>query len=120
MLAELEAARDGEMRARLDVETLKERVRAGEARVVQLERQRERERDAAAEAARRAVIRRAQREVAAAVAAQLPAVLDSVDRSVTQARVELAAAESSRTAVTAELARVAAPGDGACATGSRA
>ena len=79
------------------------RVRAGEARVVQLERQRERERDAAAEAARRAVIRRAQREVAAAVAAQLPAVMDSVDRSVTQARVDLAAAESSRTAVTAEL-----------------
>lgn len=103
MLAELEAARDGEMRARLDVETLKERVRAGEARVVQLERQRERERDAAAEAARRAVIRRAQREVAARVAAQLPPVLDSVDRSVSQARLELAAAESSRTAVTAEL-----------------
>ena len=103
MLAELETARDGEMRARLDVETLKERVRAGEARVVQLERQRERERDAAAESARRAVIRRAQREVAAAVAAQLPAVMDSVDRSVSKARVELAAAESSRTAVTAEL-----------------
>ncbi len=106
MLAELETARDGEMRARLDVETLKERVRAGEARVVQLERQRERERDAAAEAARRAVIRRAQREVAARVAAQLPAVLDSVDRSVSQARVELASAESARTAVTAELAEL--------------
>jgi len=106
MLAELEAARDGEMRARLDVETLKERVRAGEARVLQLERQRERERDAANEAARRAVIRRAQREVAAAVAAQLPAVMDSVDRSVSQARVDLAAAESSRTAVTAELAEL--------------
>ncbi len=89
MLAELEAAREAEMRARLDVETLKERVRAGEARVMQLERQREREREAAAEAARRAVVRRAQREIAASVAAQLPAVLDSVDRSVTQARVEL-------------------------------
>ncbi len=104
MLAELESARDGEMRARLDVETLKERVRAGEARVVQLERQRERERDAAAEAARRAVVRRAQREAAARVADQLPAVLDSVDRSVSRARVELAGAESARTAVTAELA----------------
>lgn len=104
MLAELEAARDGEMRARLDVETLKERVRAGEARILQLERQRERERDAAAEAARRAVIRRTQRDTAARVAEQLPAVLDSVDRSVSRARVELAAAESSRTAVTAELA----------------
>ncbi|WP_314501914.1 chromosome segregation protein SMC [uncultured Microbacterium sp.] len=106
LLAELEQARDAEMRARLEVETLKERVRAGEARVVQLERQRERERDAAAEAARRAVVRRAQREVAAEVADRLPAVLDSVDRSVSQARVELAAAESSRTAVTAELSEL--------------
>ena len=104
MLAELEQVRDGEMRARLDVETLRERVRAGEARVVQLERQRERERAAAEEAARRAVIRRAQREVAAEVAAQLPPLLDSVDRSVTQARVELQLAEQARTAVTAELA----------------
>ncbi|MFG6445407.1 chromosome segregation protein SMC [Microbacterium sp. P07] len=103
MLAELEAARDGEMRARLEVETLRERVRAGEARIVQLERQRERERAAAQEAARRAVIRRAQREIAAEVAEQLPALLDSVDRSVSEARVELAAAEASRTAVTAEL-----------------
>ncbi|KRA23577.1 chromosome segregation protein SMC [Microbacterium sp. Root61] len=103
MLEALEAARDDEMRARLDVETLKERVRAGEARVVSLERQRERERAAAEEAARRAVIRRLQREVAADVVAQLPALMDSVDRSVTQAKVELATAESARSAVTAEL-----------------
>ena len=106
MLAALEAARDGEMRARLDVETLRERIRAGEARVVQLERQREREREAAAEAARRTVVRRAQREIAAGVAAQLPAVLDSIDRSVSLARVELATAESARTAVSAELAQL--------------
>jgi len=103
LLEALEDARDGEMRARLEVETLRERIRAGEARVVQLERQREREREAAAEAARRTVIRRAQRQVAAGVAAQLPAVLDSIDRSVSLARVELAAAESARTTVTAEL-----------------
>jgi chromosome segregation protein len=68
------------MRARLDVETLKERVRAGEARVDQLVRQRERERAAAEEAARRAVIRRAQRAIAAEVADTLPPLLDSVDR----------------------------------------
>jgi chromosome segregation protein len=92
------------MRARLDVETLKERVRAGESRVVQLERQRERERAAAEEAARRAVIRRAQREIASEVAAQLPPLLDSIDRSVSQARVELQLAEQTRTAVTEELA----------------
>ncbi|MFH8250117.1 chromosome segregation protein SMC [Microbacterium sp. B2969] len=104
LLAALEAARESEMRTRLDVETLRERVRAGEARVVQLEKQREREREAAAEAARRAVIRRAQREIAADVAGQLPPLLDSVDRSVAQARVELVAAESARTALTQELA----------------
>jgi len=106
MLAALEDARDAEMRSRLDVETLRERIRAGEARVVGLERQREREREAAAEAARRAVVRRAQREIAAGVAGQLPAVIDSVDRSLAQARAELAAAESERTAVTAELGQL--------------
>ncbi|WP_019179162.1 chromosome segregation protein SMC [Microbacterium yannicii] len=106
MLEALEEARDSEMRARLDVETLRERIRAGEARIVSLERQREREREAAAEAARRAVVRRAQREVAAGVSGQLPAVIDSVDRSLAQARAELAAAESERTALTAELAEL--------------
>ncbi|PNW08403.1 chromosome segregation protein SMC [Microbacterium testaceum] len=105
MAAEVDAARETEMRARLDIETLKERVRAGEARVVQLEQQRDRERTAAAEAARRAVLRRAQREIAAEVAGQLPTLLDSVDRSVSQARVELATAESARTAITEELSR---------------
>ncbi|MGN7967942.1 chromosome segregation protein SMC [Microbacterium sp. 22296] len=105
MAADVDAARETEMRARLDIEALKERVRAGEARIVQLEQQRERERAAAEEAARRAVVRRAQREVAAEVAGHLPALLDSVDRSVSQARVELAAAESARTAITEELVR---------------
>lgn len=105
MVADLETAREAEMRARLDIETLKERVRAGEARIVQLENQRERERAAAEEAARRAVIRRAQREIAADVSRQLPALLDSIDRSVSQARVQLAAAEAARTAVSADLAR---------------
>jgi chromosome segregation protein len=106
VLDALEQSRDGEMRARLDVETMKERIRAGEARVASLERQRERERAAAEEAARRSVIRRMQREVAASVAARLPPLLDSVDRSGSQARVELASAESARTAVTAELAQL--------------
>ena len=106
LLEALEGAREHEMRARLEVETLRERVRAGQARVQQLERQREREAAAAAEAARRAVIRRRQRQVAADVAAILPAVLDSVDRSVSAARLELAEAESARSAVTSELSVV--------------
>ncbi|MFT4136125.1 chromosome segregation protein SMC [Microbacterium sp.] len=100
----LDGAREAELRTRLDVETLRERVRAGRERVAQLEAQRARERAAAEEAARRAVIRRAQREVAADVAGRLPPLLDSVDRSVSSARVELSLAEQERTAVTAELA----------------
>ena len=103
LLEALESAREGEVRARLEIETLRERVRAAQARVVSLERQREQERDAAAEAARRAVIRRAQREAASAVADEVPRVLDSIDRSVAEARVALAAAEAERSAHNEEL-----------------
>ncbi|HET8926422.1 MAG TPA: chromosome segregation protein SMC, partial [Microbacterium sp.] len=103
VLAALEAARDAEMRARLDVETLRERVRAGEAQAAALERRRESERAAAEQAARRAVIRRSQRNAAGTVIAQLPAVLASVDRSVASARVALASAEAERATQNAEL-----------------
>src|SRR5690606_35831975 len=103
LLEALEVAREGEVRARLEIETLRERVRAAQARVAALERQREQERDAAAEAARRAVIRRAQREAASAVAEEVPRVLDSIGRSVTEAHVALAAAEAERSAQNEEL-----------------
>ncbi|MFD6698964.1 MULTISPECIES: chromosome segregation protein SMC [unclassified Microbacterium] len=103
LLEALEASREAEIEARLGVETLRERVRAAEARVASLERQREREREAAAEAARRAVVRRAQRETASGVAAELPRILDSLDRSVAEARLALAAAESARSAQNEEL-----------------
>ncbi len=103
LLEALEMAREGEVRARLEIETLRERVRAAQARVAGLERQREQERDAAAEAARRAVIRRAQRDAASGVAQELPRILDSIDRSVTEARVALAEAEAARSAQNQEL-----------------
>lgn len=103
LLEGLESARDGELRARLEIETLRERVRSAQARVASLERQREQERDAAAEAARRAVIRRAQREAAAGVAEELPRILDSLDRSVTEARVALSEAENARSAQNQDL-----------------
>ncbi|MFJ2552478.1 chromosome segregation protein SMC [Microbacterium sp. NPDC087591] len=103
LLQSLESAREGEVRARLEVETLRERVRAAQARVTGLERQREQERGAAAEAARRAVIRRAQREAASGVVEELPRILDSLDRSVTEARVALAEAEAARSAQNQEL-----------------
>ncbi|WP_396656933.1 chromosome segregation protein SMC [Microbacterium sp.] len=106
VLGALEAARDAEMRARLEVETLRERVRAGEAQAAALERRRDAERAAADEAARRAVIRRRRREAAEAVVAQLPAVLASVDRSVAAARIALADAERERAAQNAELAEL--------------
>ncbi|WP_149085193.1 MULTISPECIES: chromosome segregation protein SMC [Microbacterium] len=103
LLEALERAREGEVTARLEVETLRERVRAAQSRVTALERQREQERDAAAEAARRAVIRRAQREAASGVVDELPRILDSLDRSVTEARVALAEAEAARSAQNEEL-----------------
>ncbi|MFV0320248.1 MAG: chromosome segregation protein SMC [Microbacterium sp.] len=106
VLGALEEARDAEMRARLEVETLRERVRAGQAQVVTLERRREQERSAAEEAARRAVVRRHQRQAAEGVIAQLPTVLSSVDRSVAEARLGLAAAEQERAAQNSELAEL--------------
>lgn len=103
LLEALELAREGEVRARLEIETLRERVRAAQSRVASLERQREQERDAAAEAARRAVIRRAQRESASDVADELPRILDSLDRSVAEARLALKEAEAARSAQNQEL-----------------
>lgn len=103
VLGALESARDIEMRARLEVETLRERIRAAEVRVSGLERQRERERAAAEESARRAVIRREQRATASAVAERLPPVIDAIDRSLAEARAALVAAQAERAAVTAEL-----------------
>jgi chromosome segregation protein len=94
--AELDAAREREVEARLQVETARERVRAQELRAVQLAKQLDAERAAAEEAARRAVIRRRQVEAAQGVITALPAVLDAVDRSVSEARVKLAAAEAER------------------------
>ncbi len=101
--AELEQAREGEVEARLQLETARERSRAQQARVEQLIQQRAAERAAAEEAARRAVIRRQQLQAAERVVAALPAVLAAVDRSVTEARVALAARETERSARNQEL-----------------
>ena len=103
LAAALEVARNAEVERRLQVETAKERVRGGENRAAQLKRQLEAERVRAEEAARRAVIRRRQVAAAESVVAALPAVLDAVDRSVSEARVALAARESERSAQNSEL-----------------
>ncbi|MGN6126840.1 MAG: AAA family ATPase, partial [Humibacter sp.] len=101
--AELEACREAEVQARLAAETARERVRAEDARGASLAQRLEAERAAAAEAARREVIRRHQVDAAERVTAVLPSVLDSVDRSVSLARTELAAAEAARAGQNEEL-----------------
>ncbi|MCS5734293.1 chromosome segregation protein SMC [Herbiconiux daphne] len=103
LLAELEGARDGEVEARLGVETVRERVRAEQARTVALERQLEADRAAAEAAARRAVIRRRQIAAASDVVDSLPPVLESVDRSVAEARIALAQREAERAEQNEEL-----------------
>ena len=104
VLAEVETARAAELEQRIQLETIRERVRAERARAEALAAQLVAEREAAEEQARLTVIR--QRQVAAAteVIAALPAVLDSVDRSVSQARVDLTSKEAERSAQNEELA----------------
>jgi chromosome segregation protein len=99
----LEAARAAEVEQRIQVETVRERVRSERNRADQLERQLEAERAAAEEAARLAVIRRGQIRTAEAVLADLPGVLGAVDRSLAEARVQLATEEAERSKRNTEL-----------------
>lgn len=103
LLAEVEAARATELERRIELETVRERVRAATEAAEQLDRRRVAERAAADEAARRAVLRQRQVERASVVAATLPAVLDAADRAVAEARVALAQRESERAAQNDEL-----------------
>ncbi|MFJ4297329.1 chromosome segregation SMC family protein [Curtobacterium sp. NPDC089689] len=103
LLDALEAARAAEIEQRIQVETVRERVRAERNRAAGLERQLRAERAAAEEAARRAVVRRGQIAVAEGVLADLPGVLGAVDRSLAEARVRLANEESERSKRNTEL-----------------
>ena len=103
LVVELDAARAGEVQARVDLETARERVRAQLAQAESLQKQLEAERAAAEEAARLAVLRQHQIEAASRVLEALPAVLDTADRSVSEARVALAAAEADRAKQNTEL-----------------
>jgi chromosome segregation protein len=106
LLTELETARAAEVQARIELETARERVRAQHAQADALQRQLEAERTAAEESARLAVLRQRQVLAATRVTDALPAVLDVADRSVSQARVALAAAESERAKQNEELAEL--------------
>ena len=106
LLAELEVARAAVVEERIRVETARERVRVEEGRAKSLAAQLDAERAAAEEQARLAVLRRRQVASATSVVEALPAVLDAVDRSVSEARVRLTAAESERSAQNEELAEL--------------
>lgn len=106
MLAELEAARTAETDLRIELETARERVRAELARAASLERDVEAQRARAEEAARRAVLRERQREQASRVLAAIPPVLGVAERSVADARRELAEREAARRDRNEELARL--------------
>ena len=106
LLTELEAARAAVVEERIRVETARERVRVEEGRAKSLAAQLNAERAAAEEQARLAVLRRRQVASATSVVEALPAVLDAVDRSVSEARVRLTAAESERSDQNEELAEL--------------
>lgn len=103
LFTELEAARENEIEARLRVDTAKERLRTGQARVVSLTRQLDSDRAEADAAARRTVLRLRQVAAASAVADALPPVLASIDSAVTCARQRLATAEAERASQNSEL-----------------
>jgi len=104
VLAEVEQARAGEIERRVQLETVRERVRAEAARAVDLQRQLDEQRAAADEHARRTVVRQREIRRTSAVLAGLPAVLDAVGRSLAEARRELATREAARTQQNDELA----------------
>ncbi|ROP78124.1 condensin subunit Smc [Frigoribacterium sp. PhB107] len=104
VLAEVEQARAAEIERRVQLETVRERVRAEAARAVDLKRQLDEQRAAADEHARRTVVRQREMRRTSAVLAGLPSVLDAVGRSLAEARQELAAQEAARTQQNDELA----------------
>ncbi|MCU1529594.1 MAG: chromosome segregation protein [Frondihabitans sp.] len=103
VLAEVENARGVEIEKRIQLETIRERVRAEVSRAKDLDRQLEEQRAAAEEHARQTVVRQRQMAATTSVLDALPAVLDAVDRSVSESRAELAAREAARSEQNAEL-----------------
>ncbi|MGO1538165.1 MAG: chromosome segregation protein SMC [Leucobacter sp.] len=103
LFVEVERARSIEVDYRLELETARERARAGEAQRVRLAEQFESEKQAAEEAARRAVLRTRQVNRTERVAEMLPAITDACDRSLAAARLVQQAAEQERAKHSQEL-----------------
>jgi chromosome segregation protein len=101
--AAVDAAREAAVAARLETQTVQERLRAERTRLRSLEERAQAAERAAEQAARRAAQRALQREAAESVLGELPAWQVSVDGSVAEARARLAAAEQERAEHNAEL-----------------
>ena len=95
-LAALETARTAEVQIRIEMETIRERVRSERDRADEMARTLEADRTAAAERAAQRVQRRAQLQNAENIVAEIPPILEALDASVTEAQVALAEAERVR------------------------
>ena len=99
----LEAARATELQVRIDMETVRERVRSERDRAEDMARALESDRQAAAERAALRVQRQVQRENAERLVTDIPPILAALDASVSDAHVKLADAERTRSASSSEL-----------------
>ncbi|MEY4476927.1 MAG: chromosome segregation ATPase [Actinomycetota bacterium] len=95
-LAALETARAAEVQIRIEMETIRERVRSERDRADEMARTLEADRQAAADRAAQRVQRRAQLQKAESVASQIPPILEALDASVSEAQIALAEAERVR------------------------
>lgn len=95
-LAAVDAARAAEVALRIEMETIRERVRSERDRAAEMARTLEADRNAAAERAAQRVHRRAQLANAEATASEIPPILDALDLSVSEAQIALAEAERAR------------------------
>jgi chromosome segregation protein len=95
-LLTLESARSAEVGLRIEMETIRERVRSERDRAAEMARTLEADRHAAAERAAQRVQRRAQLANAQTTAEQIPPILEALDHSVSEAQVALADAERIR------------------------
>jgi chromosome segregation protein len=103
-LLELESARSAEVALRIEMETIRERVRSERDRAAEMARTLDADRQAAADRAAQRVQRRAQLANAESTASEIPPILEALDHSVSEAQVALAEAERTRAESSSQLA----------------
>ena len=103
LVAALEGAREAEVEARLQVETLRERLRAEQLRAQDLRRQREAEQEAAELAARETVLRRRELERTREILQRIPPLAEAIATSAELAQRELHERQQERAQQDAQL-----------------